>query len=122
MGSQLDAFLALYSRETRENVLCLRNLVLETFPPAVEQIDPKSGVIAYGYGKRDYTGGVFVITPFMKHVNLIFSKGAQLPDPLNLLAGTGKQARHIKIKSEAETQNPALRQLLKEALKLDYTE
>jgi hypothetical protein len=57
----------------------------------------------------------------MKHVNLMFSQGAKLPDPSRLLAGTGKQARHVKITSEEQTQNPALRSLLGEALKLNYT-
>lgn len=121
MGIQLDAFLALYSRETRENVLCLRTLLLEVFLGAVEQIDAKTGIITYSLPKAS-EGFVFAIVPHMKHINLLFSKGAELSDPEGLLAGTGKQVRHLKIKSEAETQNPALRFLLQEALKLDYTE
>jgi hypothetical protein len=121
MGIQLDAFLALYSRETRENVLCLRNLLLEVFPEAVEQIDSKTGIITYSTQKASQNF-VFAIVPHMKHVNLLFSKGAELPDPNKLLTGTGKQARHLKIKSEAETQNPALKLLLQEALKLDFSE
>ncbi len=115
----LDAFLAHYSREARETTLCLRQLILEVFPNAVEQIDPKSGLIAYGYNKS-YKGQVFAIVLHMKHINLMFAKGAQLSDPEKLLAGTGKQARHVKIRSEVETQNPALRALLQEALKLSY--
>ena len=118
MGNQLDAFLALFSRETRENVLCLRTLILEVFPQAVEEIDPKSRIVAYGFTQKSYKGWVCAIQPHMKHVNLIFSEGTQIPDPTGLLTGTGKQARHVKIRSEAETQNPALRQLLEEALKL----
>jgi hypothetical protein len=50
----------------------------------------------------------------------MFSKGTQIPDPARLLSGTGKQARHVRITSEAETQNPALWQLLQEALKIKY--
>jgi hypothetical protein len=121
MSIQLDAFLALYSRETRENVLCLRNLLLEVFPSAVEQIDAKTGIITYSLPKAS-EGFVFALVPHMKHVNLLFSQGADLPDPDGLLAGTGKQARHLKIKSEAETQNPALRHLMEEALKLTSIE
>ncbi len=120
MGDELDAFLAMYSREAREMALCIRTLVLEVFPNAVEQIDPKSSIIAYSYYRKSYKGLVFAIAPHMKHVNLMFSKGTQVPDPTNLLVGTGKQARHVKIKSEEQTQNPALRNLLQEALKLDY--
>ncbi|MFB3890054.1 MAG: DUF1801 domain-containing protein [Candidatus Bathyarchaeia archaeon] len=120
MSKALDAFLAQYSREAREIALCLRALVLEVFPDALEQIDPKSGIIAYEYSKT-LEGLVCAIAPHMKHVNLMFSKGAQLSDPSRLLEGTGRQARHVKLRSEAETQNPALRQLLEEALKLTCT-
>ncbi len=121
MTNELDIFLAQYSREAREISLCLRKLVLEVFPEALEQIDPKSGIIAYGVNKT-YKGVVCAIAPHMKHVNLMFSRGTTLPDPAKLLVGTGKQARHVKITSEAETENPALRQLLQEAIKLGYEE
>ncbi len=122
MTAELDAFLASYSREAREIVLCLRNLIIEVFPRAVEQVDPKSGIIAYGYcGGNTYKGLVLAIQPHMKHVNLMFAKGTQTPDPAKLLVGTGKQARHVKFKSEAEIQNPAVRALLVEALKLEYS-
>ena len=121
MNNPLDAFLALYSREAREIALCLRTLVLDVFPEAVEQIDTKSGIIAYGFNKTN-KGSVCAIAPHMKQVNLMFSRGATMPDPAKLLDGTGKQARHVKIKSEAETENPALRQILQESLKLKNTE
>lgn len=112
MTDQLDRFLAAYSRESRENMLCLRKLLLDEFPNADESIDPKTGMITY-YRPTEGKTWVFAITLHMKHINLIFSKGVQLLDPAKLLAGTGKEARHIKIKSEAQTQNPALRQLLR---------
>jgi hypothetical protein len=119
MREQLNAFLAMYSRESRENVLCLRNLILEVFPGAVEDVDPKSGLIAYGVGGKGYQGLVLAIMPHMKHVNLMFSKGAQLPDSDGLLTGTGKQARHVRITSEAETQNPTLKLLITKAIELN---
>ena len=117
MSNPIDTFLASYSREAREITLCLRILILEVFPEAVEQIDPKSGIIAYGFDKT-YKGLVCAIAPHMKHVNLLLSKGRQIPDPARLLTGTGKQARHVRITSEAETQYPVLRRLLEEAVNL----
>ena len=122
MSKELDAFLSQYSREAREISLSLRTLILDVFPSAIEQIDPKSGIIAYGFTRNSYKGLVCAIQPHMKHVNLMFSKGTQLPDPSKLLVGTGKQARHVKFRSEAEIQNPALRKLLEEAMKLGKKE
>jgi hypothetical protein len=117
MSDLLNCFLASYSRESREIALSLRKLVLDVFPDAVEQIDPKSGIIAYGFD-RTCNGLVCAIAPHMKHVNLMFSNGTQFPDSSKLLDGTGKQARHVKIRSEVETENPALRLLVQEAVKL----
>ena len=119
LSNQLDSFLSLYSREAREIALCLRETLLEIFPNAKEQIDLQSGIIAYGYDST-YKGLVFAIAPHMKHVSLMISRGTSISDPDRLLAGTGKQARHIKFKSQEETENPALRRLLKNALTLNY--
>jgi hypothetical protein len=118
VSKDIDAFLSQYSRESREMALCLRTLILDVFPRSIEIINPKSGIIAYGYN-RTTKGLVCAIQPHMKHVNLMLSQGAKLPDPTKLLAGTGKQARHVKITSEEQTQNPALRALLEEALRLN---
>jgi hypothetical protein len=122
MSDQIDAFLATYSREAREIALCLRKLILDVFPTGVEHIDSKSAMMTYGFDEKTYKGVVCAIAPHMKHVNLIFIKGNQIPDPSRLLNGTGRLVRHIKIRSEAETENPALRLLLEEALELNYNE
>ncbi len=122
MSNALDIFLAHYSREAREIALCLRTLILDVFPNAIEQIDPKSGIIAYGFTRNSYKGLVCAIQPHMKHVNLMFSKGTKLSDPAKLLDGTGKLARHVKFRSEAEIQNPELRKMLEEAIELSKKE
>jgi hypothetical protein len=49
-------------------------------------------------------------------VNLGFYYGAQLLDPEDLLEGTGKKLRHVKVREIAEVDRPALRELLQLAL------
>lgn len=120
MTDAFDEFLAKYSREAREISLCLRALVLDIFPSAVEQIDPKSGTAVYGYNKP-YKGLVLAIQPHKKHVNLMFSKGTQIPDPEGRLIGTGIHARHVRFTSEEQTQSPSLRRLIENALELNYS-
>ena len=115
----LDAFLANYSREAREMALCLRELILEVFPHAIEEVNFKNGSLEYGTG-TSCENKIFIIIVHMKHLYLIFTKGAQLNNSSGFLTGTGKQARHIKIRSEAQTQNPVIRMLLQEALSFDY--
>jgi hypothetical protein len=45
-------------------------------------------------------------------VNLGFNYGSELPDPANLLKGTGNLFRHVKLTKPEDLANPALRQLL----------
>ncbi len=120
MSKELDVFLAQFSRESRENTLALRKLLLEVFPDAKENICPKAGMITYS--RPEKSDWLFALSLHMKQVTLIFANGARLADPSGLLSGTGKEARRDKIRSEAETQDIALRQLLEDALKQSSTQ
>ena len=50
-----------------------------------------------------------------KHLNLGFFYGAHLADPDNLLEGSGKDLRHLKIRSAADLEKPAVRRLIEDA-------
>jgi len=111
----LEEFLAQYSPVVRELALKTRALILSAFPGALEMVDPPSKIIAYGRG-RSYADLVCAIAPFAAYVNLMFSRGAALPDPDGLLQGSGKRARHVKIATLADLEQPGLRALLEEAI------
>ena len=51
--------------------------------------------------------------PASKHVNFGFNYGTELPDPKDLLEGTGKLFRHIKIRSVVQLSDKDLIKLLK---------
>ena len=55
------------------------------------------------------------VNVFSAHVNVGFLHGASLPDPARLLQGTGKFMRHVKLKPEAPTNDPALCRLIDSA-------
>ena len=115
MKLSMETFLAAYSPEVRDLTLKVRTLVLDVIPDAVEQVDAPSKLIAYGFGLK-YADLICVIMPLKSAVNLGFYRGTELPDPKGLLEGTGKRSRHVKIETEDEIENPALRALLKAAL------
>jgi len=50
------------------------------------------------------------------YINLGFYQGAVLADAKRLLEGTGKGLRHVKIRSLAEANRPAVRALVAAAL------
>jgi len=115
MSEQFDDFMAVYTPEVRDIARNVRLLILSAMPAAIEQVDPPSKIIGYGFD-RTYAGLVCAIAPFTAHVNLMFSQGVELPDPAGLLEGTGKRARHVKLKAPADVDNPALRLLLETAV------
>ena len=109
--SEFDDFLSTYDPQVGALAGQLRILILETLPGMIEQVDPPSKIIAYGYD-RTYKGLVCAIAPQKTYVNLMFSRGADLADPAGLLEGTGKRARHIKVRKQENAERPELRALL----------
>ena len=108
-------FLSSYPKEVCENARTLREVLLENLPGIVEQIDLPAKMIAYGYGQK-YSELICVIIPSKKGLKLGFNKGTDLPDPENLLEGTGKMSRYIILKSEDQITSQAIKQLLENAL------
>jgi len=62
---------------------------------------------------------VVLVGAFSHHVGIEFWRGATLRDPHRLLEGTGKNLRHVKVRTIAEATAPALVALVREALALD---
>lgn len=115
MRAEVDQFLADYPAEVQAIARRLRSLVLGALPQAVEQVDRPARMLAYG---RDttYKGLVCVIMPQKGYVNLGFARGTTLPDPDGLLEGTGKRARHVKVRSLAQAEAASLRELVAAAV------
>jgi len=112
----VDAFLVTYGPRIRSLASRLRKLVQEIEPAALEQIDVPAKLLAYGLSAT-YRGTICVIMPYASWVNLGFPLGVELPDPAGLLSGTGKRARHVKVRQAQDVDAPALRALLKAAVK-----
>lgn len=110
-GPELLEFLANYNPEVRAIALKLRELVLEIVPEAIEQVDRPGKLIGYGF-KPTYKDTICVIMPLKAAVNLGFPRGTELPDPGELLTGTGKRARHVKITALQAADQPDLRKLI----------
>ena len=116
MSVDLAAFLAPYNPGVRDLAWKLRAIIREVMPEAIEQLDVPAHLIGYG-SDRTYRGMICGITLHTAHVNLMFARGTDLPDPAHLLVGTGKRARHVTIRQIADLENPAMRTLLVAALR-----
>ena len=89
-----------------------RKLIHKILPDVVEVVWVQQKNTGFGTGIKKKTEHFCWLMPASKHVNLGFNYGAELPDPTNLLEGTGKLFRHIKIKSTEQLNNKDLIELL----------
>ena len=115
LSNELEDFLSQFSEGPQTLTLELRDLVLELAPDAIEQIDQPARLLAYGYAQT-YTHTICVIIPQKSYVNLGFPRGVELPDPSGLLEGTGKKARHVKIREFKQIRDPELIELLQDSI------
>ena len=112
---ELIQFLKRFDPPIRELALAARELVLKVLAPPHESIlDVYALAMNYGFSEK-MKDQVVYIAVYTKHINIGFHRGAAMDDPLKVLAGDGKQMRHISIKSEAELGTPILRDYLRRA-------
>ena len=92
-----------------------RALLAQVMPGITEVPWARQKIAGYGVGPKKMSQHFCYIAPFKKHLNLGFMYGAHLPDPEELLEGKGADLRHVKIRSAADLERPALRALIAEA-------
>src|SRR5204862_771710 len=97
--------------------LGLREIVLEEAPAAVEKLF-RVYALVFWYSLTGKMNDAFCqVVVYTKGVNLMFNRGAELPDPGGVLVGEGKIIRHIKVRRPEDLQNRRLRKFIRAALK-----
>jgi hypothetical protein len=112
---RVTAFLSQYDKQVAGNALKLREILFANLPGIIEQIDVPAKMIAYCYGQK-YSDMICTIIPSKTGLKLGFSRGVDLPDPDNLLEGSGKISRYVQIRSGSEINSEALKKLIAGAL------
>jgi hypothetical protein len=111
---EIEQFLKGYETPVPELATQLRQFIKKEIPGVEERLDVPTRIIGYGFG-TGYSGMICTIILSKKGVKLGFYKGIELPDPDNLLKGSGKVHKYVELKSKTEIHSPALRKLLLEA-------
>lgn len=110
-----EALLDAASDEAAEIARRARLVVREVMPDATEELDPSARLLGFTFAPGTYKGLAVGIVLHTRHVNLMFSQGAELAATLDagaLLDGTGKKARHIKLHDPSDLQDPRVTELL----------
>ncbi|WP_418318901.1 DUF1801 domain-containing protein [Piscinibacter sakaiensis] len=111
----VDQVFAAASAGTRTVAEALYALVLRVHPHAHILAWPKQRIISFGVGPKKMSQHHAYIAIQSAHVNLGFYIGTSLQDRSKLLEGTGKNLRHVKLRSVEEARAPAVRALIETA-------
>lgn len=113
---QLDGFIAKYSEEIAALAETILAKMRKLYPTALELVYDNYNALAIGFGPTERTSeAIFSIALFPRWVSLFFLQAKGLPDPRNLLQGSGNVAKHIVLPSDAALDEPAIRELMQEA-------
>lgn len=110
----VEEYLARQPKNIWEICLKLREITKSEMPDAHEFI--YHNAINYSPTAQSwYRNRICCIWAQKNYVNFLFFFAVDLPDPENLLEGTGIRIRHIKVRSIEDADNPALRKIARAA-------
>ena len=114
MPDPVEEFFASYPPGVQAISRTLRSMVRAGMPQAIELLHASQNHIGYSHtaSPRDT---VCYICPMRDYVRLGFMYGGHLADPHEMLVGTGKRLRHVKIRTAQAAGDPALAQLVEAA-------
>lgn len=114
MNPTTAIILGAFPPEVRDLANTIRVYLEERLENIEEVPDFPARMIAYGYGPG-YKDSICTLILSRQGVKMGFYKGASLPDPYQLLTGTGKVHRYVEIHSINDL-NSQLDELLAAAL------
>ncbi|SOC40671.1 DUF1801 domain-containing protein [Ureibacillus acetophenoni] len=111
---EVDQYMEKLPEEIKIITENLREIILDSSPALIEEYK-------WSMPNYSYKGLVCYLQSSKKHVNLGFHKGNELQekDSNQLLQGTGKNMRHIKITKVEEIRQEEIKLLILEAIQLN---
>ena len=96
---ELDALLADHPEAVAGIALRLREVLLTGRPDLAERVRPGWHSVNF---HDPVAGFVCALFPLADRVQLVFERGALLPDPHHRLGGTGRQVRTLEFTAEGD--------------------
>jgi hypothetical protein len=103
----LAEFLAPFDERVVEVALRLREAMLTEMPMAHEVVWNATNAVSLVYTPTArWQDGICHVAVYAKHVNLGFNNGVAVPDPLDLLQGSGSRIRHVTFNAPDDVAAP----------------
>lgn len=112
----IDAYVGGKDKELSRLATGLRSLMKKTVPGIKESVNP------WKIPTFESNGSMCFFSIGKHHITFGFLRGTSLPDPAKLLEGTGKNLRHVKLRTVEDLRKPALKKLIQSAVKLNKKE
>lgn len=109
-----DDLVSQYSPSVQALAAAARRFIRRAVPGLDERVDASGPYIGYGYG-TGYKGMVCTLILSKAAVKVGVAGGATLPDPNDLLRGTGKVHRYIDVRRASDLTRPGVRELVEAA-------
>jgi hypothetical protein len=106
---ELDDLLADHPDPVVKLLLRLREVLLEGQPSLRERVRPGWHSVNF---HDPVAGFVCALFPQADRVQLVFERGALLPDPHHRLGGTGRQVRTLEFTAEADVDAEVIQEFL----------
>ena len=114
---QLEKFVGKFDPGVAQLVRSARTALRKRMPGAIEQIYDNYNFLAIGFCTTERTSDCVVsLAAGAKGIVLSFYHGAGLSDPHKILLGSGKQNRFIWLEDAKTLAQPAIKQLMGEAI------
>jgi hypothetical protein len=103
-SAEVDELLVVHIDAVAATARRLRRVILDGHPQLTERVRPGWHSLNYADPAAGFVCAVF---PFAERVQLVFERGAMLPDPDGLLGGSGRTVRTLEFTAAADV-DPAV--------------
>ena len=115
-AEQLEGFIAKFSPEVAAVARKTLARMRKRLPGALQLVYDNYNALAIGFGPTERASeAIFSIALFPRWVSLFFLQAKGLPDPDQVLRGSGNVAKHIVLPTAAALYLPAVKALMLEA-------
>lgn len=123
LDKKLEAFLDKFEPEVAAQARAVLAKIRRRLPNAVELVYDNTYALVIGFGPTERPSeAVLSVVIYPRYVQLYFLNGAVLPDPDGRLRGSGKVGRHINLDTPEMLDEPAIRELIDDAVELNDTQ
>jgi hypothetical protein len=114
---RLTEFIAKFNPEVARTARRARTKIRKLLPGAFELVYDNYNALAIAFGPTERASDIILsIAVYPRWVSLFFARGASLPDPSQVLRGSGNQMRHVVLEPVNMLDAPAVRTLITAAV------